>query len=90
MTLALISALSGRKVKADVAMTGEMTLHGDVLPIGGLKEKLLAAVKAGMKTAIVPEKNRKDVSEIDKEITDKLIIVYANKFDDVACHALCE
>lgn len=90
MTIALISALSGRKVKADVAMTGEMTLHGDVLPIGGLKEKLLAAVKAGMKTAIVPEKNRKDVSEIDKEITDKLIIVYANKFDDVACHALCE
>lgn len=90
MTLAMISALSGRKVKADVAMTGEMTLHGDVLPIGGLKEKLLAAQKSGMKTVIVPEKNRKDVSETDPEITQNLEIVYAKKFDDVADHALCE
>lgn len=90
MTLAMISALSGRKVKADVAMTGEMTLHGDVLPIGGLKEKLLAAQKSGMKTVIVPEKNRKDVSETDPEITQNLEIVYAKKFDDVADHALCD
>ena len=83
MATAMLSALTMTPVKANVAMTGEITLRGRVLPIGGLKEKLLAAKKAGMKTVIVPEKNRKNVKEIDKEITGGLRIVYADCMDQV-------
>ena len=83
MATAILSALTKKPVRADVAMTGEITLRGRVLPIGGLKEKLLAAKKAGIKTVIVPEKNRNDVKEIDKEITGDLKIVYADSMTKV-------
>lgn len=75
MATAMISAFTGRKVRADVAMTGEITLRGRVLPIGGLKEKLLAAKSAGIRTVLVPEKNQVDVAEIDSEITKGLEIL---------------
>ena len=73
MATAMLSAITRTPVRADVAMTGEITLRGRVLPIGGLKEKLLAAKKAGIRTVLVPEKNRPDVQEMDQEITDGLI-----------------
>ena len=88
MATAILSAITGRKVRADVAMTGEITLRGRVLPIGGLKEKLLAAKKAGIKTVLVPEKNRNDMKEVDGEITDGLEIVYASTMKDVLSTAL--
>lgn len=75
MATAILSALSGISARGDVAMTGEITLSGRVLPIGGLKEKMLAAYRAGAKTVIIPEANRKDLAEIDKSVTDKLNIV---------------
>ena len=88
MATAIASAVTGIPVRADVAMTGEITLRGRVLPIGGLKEKLLAAGKAGMKTVLVPEKNRADVEEIDREITDPLRIVFVTSMDEVLREAL--
>ena len=87
--LQLLSDVTGRKVKASVAMTGEITLRGRVLPIGGLKEKLLAANMAGIKTVVVPEKNRKDVEELSEEITNGMKIVYASTMKDVLSTALC-
>ena len=89
MATAILSAVTGRKVKASVAMTGEITLRGRVLPIGGLKEKLLAANMAGIKTVVVPEKNRKDVEELSEEITNGMKIVYASTMKDVLSTALC-
>ncbi len=83
MALAILSAVTEKKVRADVAMTGEITLRGRVLPIGGLKEKLLAAKNAGIKTVIVPIDNKKDVEEIAKEVTDGLEIVYAEHMKKV-------
>jgi len=74
MCTALTSSLTGIPVRADVAMTGEITLRGEVLPIGGLKEKLLAAHRGGIKTVLIPEDNRKDLTEIPKNILDKLDI----------------
>lgn len=88
MATAMISAITGRKVRADVAMTGEITLRGRVLPIGGLKEKLLAAKSAGVKTVLVPEKNRRDVSEIAAEITKGLEIIPVSTMDEVLGKAL--
>ncbi len=88
MTLAMLSALTGRKVSHDIAMTGEMTLHGIVLPIGGLKEKLLAAKLVGMKTVLVPEKNKKDYLEIEADVTDGLKIIFVKTMDDVVKAAL--
>ena len=88
MTTAILSAFTNKKVRRDVAMTGEVTLRGRVLPIGGLKEKLLAAKLAGMKTVIVPKKNKLDVEEISKEILDKLEIVYADEIKEVLDLAL--
>ncbi len=88
MTTALISALSGRKVRKDVAMTGEITLHGNVLPIGGLREKTMAAYKAGMKTVIVPFKNKSDMEEVDKAVKDNVEFVFAKTLDDVLSTAL--
>ena len=83
MATAMLSAITGIKVRADVAMTGEITLRGRVLPIGGLKEKTLAAKAAGIKTIIVPEKNKKDIQEMPQEIIDGLEIVYAKTMDQV-------
>lgn len=83
MSTALISAILNIPVRADVAMTGEVTLRGKVLPIGGLKEKLLAAKQAGMKIVFVPVDNKQDVEEISKEILDGLDIRYAEKVEDI-------
>lgn len=83
MATAMLSAATEKKVRADVAMTGEITLRGRVLPIGGLKEKLLAAKNAGIKTVCVPKKNEKDVEEISSEITKGLEIVYVENMDEV-------
>ena len=88
MATAMISAITGKKVRADVAMTGEITLRGRVLPIGGLKEKLLAAKSAGVKTVLVPEKNRRDVEEISLEITRGLEIIPVSYMEDVLKVAL--
>ncbi len=79
MMTAMTSALTGVPVKAGVGMTGEITLRGRVLPIGGLREKLLAAVRAGMHTVIVPLENRKDMEEVPEEVKEKLRIVYASE-----------
>lgn len=83
MATALISALTSTPVRNDVAMTGEITLRGRVLPIGGLKEKTLGALRAGIKTIIVPEKNRKDVSEIPGHIKRKIEFIYTGNMDKV-------
>lgn len=90
MATALLSAITEISVHADLAMTGEITLRGKVLPIGGLKEKLLAAKTAGIKKVLVPAKNRKDVAEISKEIVGGLEIVYVETMEDVLAHALTE
>ena len=88
MATAIFSAITGKKVRADVAMTGEITLRGRVLPIGGLKEKLLAAQSAGIKTVFVPKENRSDVDELEKEITDPLQILYVSDVKEVLDEAL--
>ncbi len=88
MATAIVSALSGRRVRRDVAMTGEITLRGRVLPIGGVKEKLLAAHRAGIKTFILPEKNKKDLVDIPKEVLDTVEIKTASVIDDVLKVAL--
>lgn len=88
MATAIISALTGKPVRKDVAMTGEITLRGRVLPVGGLNEKILAAKRAGIKTVIVPKDNKKDISEIDRDIIDNLEIVYAENMDEVLKKAL--
>ena len=90
MATALISALTKRPVSRDVAMTGEITLRGRVLPIGGLKEKSLAAFRAGMKTVIVPDRNQKDLSEIPKALRRKLNWVCAQNMADVLKVALVD
>ena len=88
MATVMISAITNTKVRADVAMTGEITLRGRVLPIGGLKEKLLAAKSAGVKTVLVPEKNMRDVEEISSEITRGLEIIPVSYMDEVLKTAL--
>ncbi len=88
MTTALVSALSGFEVRADVAMTGEITLHGKVLPIGGLREKTMAAYKAGIKTVIIPEANRADLEEVDDAVKESLNFVFAEDLSDVLDTAL--
>jgi ATP-dependent Lon protease len=88
MCTALVSALTDIPVKGDVAMTGEITLRGEVLPIGGLKEKLLAAHRGGISKVLIPEENEKDLAEIPKNIKDKLTIVPVKWFDEVMEHAL--
>ena len=88
MATAIFSAITNRKVRADIAMTGEVTLRGRVLPIGGLKEKLLAAKKAGMKTVLVPRENNKDVEELSAEITKGLEIIPVESMDEVLEYAL--
>lgn len=90
MATAMLSAITGRAVKANLAMTGEITLRGRVLPIGGLKEKLLAAKKAGITNILVPNQNRPYVEEIDREITDGLQIVYVENMEQVLKEALAD
>ena len=88
ITTALVSVLSGIPVRCDVAMTGEITLRGEVLPIGGLKEKLLAAARGGIKTVLIPEENEKDLAEIPAEITKNLKIIPVRWIDKVLETAL--
>lgn len=88
MATAIISALTGRKVRNDVAMTGEITIRGRVLPIGGLQEKVLAAKKVGIKTVILPKENKKDLDEIMDEIKDGMRFVLAETMEDVLQTAL--
>ncbi|MGL4761344.1 MAG: endopeptidase La [Sarcina sp.] len=88
MTTALVSALAEKKVRGEVAMTGEITLTGKVLPIGGLKEKCLAANRIGIKTIIIPKDNEKDIKDIPKNIKSKLNIIIAKEIDDVLKNAL--
>jgi len=88
MTTAVISALTGVEVKHDVAMTGEITLRGRVLPIGGLKEKVFAAYRAGIKTIIIPKDNEKDLEEIPENIRSKIKFVTATTMETVLNTAL--
>ena len=88
MATALVSSLSRRRVKRDVAMTGEITLRGRVLPIGGLKEKSLSAHRAGITTIIIPEENEKDIDDIPESVRDELTFIPVNHLDEVLKHAL--
>lgn len=88
MATAILSAVTGIPVRADLAMTGEVTLRGRVLPIGGLKEKMLAAGTAGVKTVLVPKENEKDIAELEPEITEGLEIHMVEYMDEVAGYAL--
>jgi ATP-dependent Lon protease len=90
MATAVLSAITKTPVKCKVAMTGEITLRGRVLPIGGLKEKLLAAKTAGIKTVLVPNQNEKDVAEISTEIKSGMEICYVDTMDDVVKLAFAE
>ncbi len=90
MTTALVSALTGRKARQDVAMTGEITLRGRVLPIGGLKEKTLAAYRAGIKTLIIPRENHKDLEEIPGYVLERFRIVEAEEIGEVLKETLTE
>jgi ATP-dependent Lon protease len=88
MATAILSAFSGRAVKKDVAMTGELTLRGKVLAIGGLKEKVLAAHRIGIKTVIVPKANEKDLDDIPKEVAKNIKFITVESADEVFKHAL--
>ena len=88
ITTAIVSCLSKKPVNPDVAMTGEVTLRGNALPIGGLREKSLAALRSGIKTIIVPSENKKDVEELPKEVKETLSIVYMKKAEDAIKIAL--
>ncbi len=90
MATAVYSAVTGKKVLPDVAMTGEITLRGRVLPIGGLKEKLLAAKQAGVKKVLVPAKNEADVAELTEEVTKGLTIVFVSEMEEVLREALAK
>lgn len=90
MTVAVLSAITGKKVYGKLAMTGEVTIRGDVLPIGGLKEKLLAAKRLGIQKVLVPKSNEKDVKEFHEEITEGLEIVYVRNMNQVVKESLIE
>ncbi len=90
MATALISALTGRKVKREVGMTGEITLRGRVLPIGGLKEKSMSAHRAGLKKVIIPKENEKDLEDIPESVREDLTYITVSHLDEVLKHALGE
>jgi len=85
---ALVSLLTGRRARANVAMTGEVTLRGLVLPVGGIKEKVLAAHRAGVKQVIMPARNQKDLEDIPKNVKAEIKFVFAKNVDDVLEAAL--
>src|SRR5207302_2512906 len=84
----LASLLSGRPVRSDVAMTGEITLRGKVLPVGGIKEKVLAARRAGIKTIILPRRNERDLEDIPTEVRNELEMIFVDTVDEVLGYAL--
>jgi ATP-dependent Lon protease len=88
MVTTIVSVLTGNPVRRDVAMTGEVTLRGRVLPIGGLKEKLLAALRAGIKTVLIPSENEKDLADIPDNVKRNLMVVPVAAVDEVLKHAL--
>jgi ATP-dependent Lon protease len=88
MFTALVSLLTGIRIRHDTAMTGEISLRGRVLPIGGLKEKTLAAHRAGIKRVIIPERNKPDLEEVPREVRDELDFVAVTKLDEVLSAAL--
>jgi ATP-dependent Lon protease len=88
MTTAIVSMLTGRVAKHDVAMTGEITLRGKVMPIGGVKEKVLAARRAGIKTVILPEKNKNDLDDVPEELRKEMTFIFADTIDQVIEAAL--
>ncbi len=88
LTASLASLLTGRPVRSDVAMTGEVTLRGKVLPVGGIKEKVLAARRAGIKPVILPKRNERDLEDIAEEIRRELTFVFVDTVDEVLAKAL--
>jgi len=90
MVTAMISTLTGIAVRRDIAMTGEVTLRGRVLPIGGLKEKLLAALRGGITTVLIPRENEKDLEELPATVKEALEIVPVDHVDEVLARALAE
>jgi ATP-dependent Lon protease len=88
MCTSLVSALTRRPVHRDIAMTGEITLRGRVLPIGGLKEKLIAAHRGGVKCVVIPKENEKDLKDVPKSITSQMDIRFVEHMDEVLSHAL--
>jgi ATP-dependent Lon protease len=88
MVTAIVSVMTGIPVRKDVAMTGEITLRGRVLPIGGLKEKLLAALRGGIKTVLIPEDNAKDLAEIPDNVKSGMEIIPVGRMGEVLQHAL--
>ena len=90
MATTIVSALTGKKVRADIAMTGEITLRGRVLPIGGLKEKSLAAYREGIYTVIMPKENERDIDDISKEVRDKMTFIPVKNMDEVLKIALVD
>ncbi len=83
MATALVSLLTGRMVRNDLAMTGEVTLRGQVLPVGGIKEKVLAAHRAGLKTIILPNRNEKDLEDLPQEVRNSMKFILVEKVDQV-------
>ena len=88
LTLAIASVLSGRPVRRDVAMTGEVTLRGKVLEIGGVKEKVLSAYRAGIREVILPKSNEKDLRDVPQEVRDHMAFTFAERMDEVMHLAL--
>jgi ATP-dependent Lon protease len=88
LVTAIVSALSGRRARSDVAMTGEITLRGRVLPVGGIKSKVLAAARAGVEVVLLPGRNRKDTTEIPAEVLEKLELRFVDSIDEVLAAAL--
>jgi ATP-dependent Lon protease len=88
MATALVSLLSGRKVRPDVGMTGEITLRGQVMPVGGIKEKVLAAHRSGLKTVILPKRNEPDLEDLPDEVKKEMKFVFAETVEDVLSAAL--
>jgi ATP-dependent Lon protease len=88
MFMALTSLFSGRTIRNDTAMTGEISLRGLVLPVGGIKEKVLAALRAGIETVMLPARNRKDLADVPQGARDRLGFVWLDTVDDAVRHAL--
>jgi len=88
MATTIVSVFTGIPIRRDIAMTGEVTLRGRVLPIGGLKEKLLAALRGGIKKVLIPQENAKDLADIPDNVKNNLEIVPCSRMDEVLTHAL--